>query len=59
MSQVILLSIAILDKFVVLFIDRVVGQVGKFILLASIDLIRFRGKPGKAFVVNVDPQRFK
>ena len=55
-TNIVLLSVLILHKFVIFLVYRVVGQVHVAIVLIELCRIRLRGKSGEAFFENVDAQ---
>lgn len=46
-----------LHEIIVLFIDRVVGEMGEFIVFADSVAVLFCCEPGQAFFVDVNSQR--
>ena len=56
-TNVVLLSILILNKLRILLIDRVVGQVHILVVFVELGGVLFGGESGQAFLVDVDPQR--
>lgn len=56
MAQIVLLRIIILHKLLIFLINRIIRQIRKLVLLALIDIIRLRGEPPQAFIVDIHAQ---
>ena len=59
MSLIILLCTQILLKLIILFVDRVICKVRKFVVFANGGVVNVGGKAGEAFIVDVETKGFK
>ena len=53
-AEVVLFCVLVLDESVIFLIYGVVGQMHVLIILVDFLSIGFRGKPGEAFLENID-----
>jgi hypothetical protein len=56
-AEVVLLLVLVLNKLLVLLVDRVVCQVHVLVRLVDFLRVRFGGEPGKALLENIDSHR--
>jgi len=56
-AKVILLTVFVLNEFLVLFVDGVVCEMHVLVILVNLGRVGLTGEPGKAFLENVNPQR--
>lgn len=55
-AKIILLSVLVLNKLLILLVDRVVGQMHVFVLLVDFLSVGFWGEPGETFLKYIDTQ---
>ena len=56
-AKVVVLCLFILNKILILLINRVIRQMHVSVILVELGGVGFRGKTGKAFLIDIEPQR--